>query len=611
VYTFCFAQTASSDQALRLCRGAIESVSARVPTLGSPPQIGSIELPESGAAFATVTPEIDVTPSLIQHVCHPDVAVISWGSLGGTRDVAAAVCQTYQRLGIDGVARMEGNLSAVVMDRAARSVWVAGTLLGHRSLFYHAGAEMLLVSPHDLTLLATRRVPCVLDPVSLASMAATDWSLNGRSLVSGVRRCHPLEAMSWHGGKLEMRRVSNPFDCARIDPRDRAGIQRQVGSVADCMLQFVEGHVAGLDRVRCSLTAGMDSRAMFAALCGVKSPATITATTSGGERNLDVVVARRIAKLVGARHERQEPSPPTPDDFVASTRLRAFLCSGDTNAKRAMPRLPRIDPARERSAGGNGGEIYRGFFYQYFGLTGEAPRSTEELGARLLSLRFRRWSRLPFADPSVRNGVRERLFDVLALAESCSKDPYDMADLLYLFERYGRWGSAPSNLPWEKGWTPFESIAAIREAFRLPSPLGKRCAVHAELVRRFLPARAYWTPINGAHLMALEGDGRVRYAARQLLNGGSLAVQRVRRRLFNRARAGDDMRSDFMMGPLRSVTRDLLLEQGSLSQEVFGRGGVEQLIAGAERDGLAVLGTLLTAESWRQLALELSRASRA
>lgn len=611
VYTFCFAQTSSSDQALRLGRGAVDSVSARLPALGSPPRFEAVELPELGAAFAIVTPEIDVTPSLIQHHCQADLAIITWGSLGGTPDAAGAVREAYQRLGIDGVARLEGNLSAVVVDRAARTVWVAGTLLGHRSLFYHAGAGTFLVSPHDLTLLATGRIPCVLDPVSLASMAATDWSLNGRSLVSGVRRCHPLEAVSWREGELEKRHVSNPFDRPRVDARDRAGIQRQVGSVVESMLRFVQGHVAGLERVRCSLTAGMDSRAMFAALCGVKSASAITAVTSGGESNLDVVIARRLARLVGARHERQAPSLPTAEDFLASTRLRAFLCSGDTNAKRSMSRLPRIDPAREKSAGGNGGEIYRGFFYQYFGLTGEAPQNTEELASRLLRLRFRRWARLPFADPSVRDGVRERLFEALARAESCSKDPYDIADLLYLFERYGRWGSAPANLPWEKGWTPFESIEAIREAFRLPPPVGKRCSVHAELVRRFLPARAYWTPINGAHLMALEGDGRARYAARQLLTGGSMAVQRVRRRLFERARGGDEMRTDFVRGPLHGVTRDLLLEQGSLSQGVFGRGGVEQLIAGAQRDGLAVIGILLTAESWRQLALEVSRASHA
>jgi hypothetical protein len=143
----------------------------------------------------------------------------------------------------------------------------------------------------------------------------------------------------------------------------------------------------------------------------------------------------------------------------------------------------------------------------------------------------------------------------------------------------------------------------------LPSPIGKRCAVHATLVRRFLPARAYWTPINGGQLMALDGDGRWRYAARQVLNAGSVAIQRVQRRLFDKARVGDDMKADFLTGPLQGVTRDLLLEPGSLSQQLFGRSGVDQLLAGGQRDGLTVIGILLTAEIWRQLAAEVTRAA--
>jgi hypothetical protein len=355
VYTFCFAQTRSSDEALRLCRGAVECVSARLPTLGSPSRIQSVELAELGAAFASVTPEVDVTPSLIRHAVHTDVAVIVWGLQAGARDVAAAVRLAYQSSGIEGVARMEGNLSAVIVDRAARCIWVAGTLLGHRSLFYHAAAGTFLVSPHDLTLLATGRVGFQLDPVSLASMVSTDWSLNGRSLARGIRRCHPLEAVSWRDGVLSRCRVSLPFDGPRVEPRDKAGIQRQVGRVADRMLEYVESHVGGLDRVDCSLTAGIDSRAMFAALCGVKRPGVITATTSGAERSLDVVVARRIAELAGARHQRQEPTSPTPDDFVASTRC-ARSCAAATPMRSARCRgcpvsTPRGNGAPEETAG--------------------------------------------------------------------------------------------------------------------------------------------------------------------------------------------------------------------------------------------------------------------
>jgi hypothetical protein len=42
---------------------------------------------------------------------------------------------------------------------------------------------------------------------------------------------------------------------------------------------------------------------------------------------------------------------------------------------------------------------------------------------------------------------------------------------------------------------------------------------------------------------------------------------------------------------------------------MLGRRGVHQLMGDARRDGWAVIGILLTAEMWRQLALEMRQAA--
>lgn len=608
MYTFCFVQARSSEEAARLAVQAVSAVRSQLPELGSPARVAAHPLADLDAAFATLLPERDVNPSLIQHTIAADVAVLAWGALPGVADVAAAVREAFSSSGVEGVARLEGNLSAVLIDRRERRIWVAGTLLGHRALFTHARDGVFLASPHDLTLLATGRVPFELDPATLASMAATDWSLTGRSLLAGVARCHPLVAICHDAGGTRRVAVSH-WSTERIAPRDRSGAARQLERVLGGIQEAVERHVGGSARVHCALTAGMDSRAVFAAICGARGGRSVIASTSGGETSQDVVVARQLARLAGAEHERQEPAAPHLDDFLGSARLRAFFCSGDTNAKRALTPLPTLDATRSAMAGGNGGEIYRGFFYQYFGLTGSAPSGKGAVAERLLRWRFRRLAQLPFGDPRFAASVRERLFEALGWADRVSNDPYDQVDLLYLFERYGRWGATPAALPWQRSWTPFESVRAIREAFRLPAPIGKRCPVHAELIRRHLPARAYWTPINGGQLLALDGGGRVRYALRQALNGTSQVVQRARRRLSRGAQRGDDIKTEFLAGPLGALTRELLLQRGALSLEVFGPAGVEQLLGRGERDGFAVLGILLTAEIWRNLATELVQAA--
>ena len=565
-------------------------------------------LPEMRAAFVTLKPALDLSPSLIQYVSAPSAAVLVFGSQAGATDLADAVLREFVAGGVAQVAQMTGSLSAVVIDRVQRRAWVTGTLLGHRSLFYYARDGRFMVSPHDLTLLATGRVPLMVDYASLSSMVACDWSLEGRSLLASVARCHPLEALCWDNDALTTQGVNSLNLNERLDVRDRTAINRQLDCVVEEVLASVRSHVQGASRVRCSLTAGMDSRAVLAAITGAAHNLPIHTSTSGGSSSEDVVVAKRLAALVGAHHERQEPTPPALEDFGGVLRLKAFFCSGDTSAKRAMTRLPGIDPSAELLAGGNGGEIYRGFFYQYFGATGTVPRDLEPIAARLLSWRFRRLAQLPFADPAFNAEVNQRLLLALGRAGRCSADPYDILDLLYLFERYGRWGASQASQPWSRTWTPFESAAAIRAAFRLPAPMGRHCSVHALLIQRFLPRRAYWIPINGGQLLALDGRGGIHYALRQALTVGAMVRQQVRRRLRKSARRSDDVKASFLSGELSQITEHLMDEEGSLSRVLFGRDGVRTLLARhrQHQDQLAAIGILLTAETWRQLAHELT-----
>jgi hypothetical protein len=611
MYTFCFVVGSSAEQALRACTGALSRVASCLPDLGSPARIESSSLPEARAAFATLKPQSDVSPSLIQSLLTPELALLVFGEHVGVADLPGAIAREFLARGINGVAKLPGNFSAVVVERARARVWLCGTLLGHRSLFYYAGQGLLVASPHDLTLLGTGHVPFELDHVSLASMVACDWSLMGRSLLRGVTRCHPLQAIAWENGVLTEQPVAALELGDRIDPRDGPRMHRQMETIAERLMLDVRARVSGQESVRCSLTAGMDSRAVFAAIRGAAPDRVILASTTGQAGSPDVVVAERLAALVGARHERQEPVRPIADDFVGSTRLRAFFCSGDTNAKRAMTRLPRMDPAAPPHAGGTGGEIYRGFFYPYFGVTGTAPRGSERIAQRLLDYRFRRLAKLPFSDASFASGVRARLGDALNLLQSCSGNPYDLVDLLYLFERYGRWGAAQASLPWRVSWSPFESVSAIVAAFQLPAPIGKYCSVHSLLIRKYLPERAYWMPINGGQFLALDGAGRSRYALRQALNALSAIRQVVRRKIRKGARAGDEVKAGFLTGDLGQLSEGLIDHEGSLSRVVFGRDGVRALLTSQrqKQDQLAVIGVLLTAEMWLGMAREIRAAS--
>lgn len=608
MYTFVFVVATRTDEAERRARGALERVREALPTLGSPGIIVSAALPELGAAYATLLPEVDRPVSLLQVECDERRLVISYGERPNTARLARSVLEVFEQAGAPGVAALDGNFSALIVERDTRRVWVTGTLLGHRALHHGGTVAAFAVSPHDLALVATGLVPPEIDRGSLASMLACDWSLSGRPLLAGARRCHPLETLQFESGRAEARALSVRLFDARLESRDSGGVERQVARVADQLSHTARETTAPFERIEGALTAGLDSRALWATLVSAAQGKPLLATTSGGDSSLDVRVARRLARSFGAEHQRREVEAPAAEDFTRVLSLMAFFANGDTSAKRALTRLPNLTSPLRWFAGGTGGEIFRGFFYPYLGVAARTGTSISELADKLLRWRFRRHDKLAFQEPDVRGVVRSRLEETLRSLSVHSNHPHDLLDLFYLFERYGRWGARPACYPWNAAWTPFESISAIREALKLPAPVGNHCTAHALLIRRHLPARAYWTPINGGQLVPLQGPGMLRHLLRQGLNVRGLLQQKLQRKWQRSSVTPDDVRARCLAEELSPVVRSLLQDQGSLSLDLFGAAGVERLLAEhtAQRNQLAVIGILLTAEQWWRLARRLT-----
>jgi hypothetical protein len=608
MYTFVFVVSTRADEAERRARSALERVREALPTLGSPGRIAGAALPELGAAYATLLPELDRPVSLLQVERDERRLVISYGERPNSVALARSVREVFDREGAPGVAALDGNFSALIVERDTRRVWLCGTLLGHRALYHGGTGTAFAVSPHDLALVATGLVPPLVDRNSLASMLVCDWSLSGRPLLAGARRCHPLELVRFESGRCEARALSVSLFEARFDARDRAGVQRQVARVADQLSHTAGETTARLERIEGSLTAGLDSRALWATLLGTAQGKPLLCSTTGGERSLDVRVARRLAHSFGAQHQRRDVEAPATEDFSRVLSLMAFFANGDTSAKRALTRSPKLTAPRASLAGGTGGEIFRGFFYPYLGVAARAPLGSSELADKLLRWRFRRFDKLAFQEPELRSSLRSRLEETLRALAVHSSHPHDLLDLFYLFERYGRWGARPACFPWNTAWTPFESIPAIRAALKLPAPIGDQCTAHALLIRRHLPARAYWTPINGGQLVTLQGPGRLRHWLRQGLNAGGLLLQKLQQSGQRASLTPDDQRARFLAEELSPVVRSLLQDQGSLSLDLFGAAGVERLLQEhrAQRNQLPLIGILLTAEQWWRLALQLA-----
>jgi hypothetical protein len=98
---------------------------------------------------------------------------------------------------VEAVRRLDGWFSAVIVELKTQKVYIISDLLGFRSLSYFFDGEFILVSPHDIPIVATGLYPVEIDLASAGSTVAFDWSLNGKSLLKNISVCSPHEYVTW------------------------------------------------------------------------------------------------------------------------------------------------------------------------------------------------------------------------------------------------------------------------------------------------------------------------------------------------------------------------------------------------------------------------------
>jgi hypothetical protein len=314
-----------------------------------------------------------------------------------------------------------------------------------------------------------------------------------------------------------------------------------------------------------------------------------------------------LEAVCGVPHGRREPESTSDDDFGASARLYAFLSNGDCSAQRCLGKLP--ETVNRDMVGGCGGEVFTGFYYPLFLPLGSVPDDPATIAKVFMTrLRKGRWSALGAWDSSLQRGVRARLEQEIENYRDLGARRENLADLLYLWERYGHWGSIGHRLPWTDGWTPFLAAGAVRSLFRFPRSAGKYCDVHRRVIRRHLPFAAYIMPVNGSAFLPLRGSGEFGFMLRQAQQAFGMLKSAAAKKLHTPANeAGiDNVRASMFSEQNFDCIHSLLTDSRSLSSEVFGSKAIQNLLRVLRiRHGqIEPIGFLIMAENFRILAEE-------
>ena len=510
MYTFVFIANTEDELSKDVLRSCARITKKWMPALNVELVEGYTILPECNSGWVWLAPPYAGNSSLISEVIDKRYAVLVFGDIfdGSPRSAAQTVFDAWASGGSLKIRKLEGCFSAVIVDRTTGAVVLIGDLMGRRALMYYANGGTLIVSPHDVTLMATGRIPVEFDYVSVGSVAAVEWSLKGRSLLKHVHTCHPSGYTRWSDGQIQ--HVTDPVidSDQRIPQGDFGAVSRHLNQMIETAQANARVFAANKPEIKCDLSAGFDSRVVWSLLLSViNEPSRIIATTWGEANSMDIRVAHRLTKMYGTRFSSFVEAPPLPDDFVARCDLLAFAMNGGTPGKRAMKYPTEFTRHPKTYACGSGGEIFRGYYYHHSPFLSQTSLTPTD--AYQILRKGTRIAKLPWKSPELADAVLARLNAVVDDYAAFSTNGFDILDMFYLYERMAVWGAATARQTWkDPRWSPFMSTQMIRMAYMMPAPIAHFATIHRESLRRFAP-RAYWIRINGDALLPLEGPGPV------------------------------------------------------------------------------------------------------
>jgi hypothetical protein len=546
---------------------ALKRVLAALPHVGMAFSVnnGAWHSAEAAVTWATSLPTSG--PCLVSAFEDDALGVLMFGEVYAPGSGVAKVADVYAQGGAAAVRMLDGCFGAVLWDKRNGTLVAVSDMVGQRALRWAETEDAVWVTPHDTCLVAAGAVRIEFDFVSALSSLVVENSVQAKSMLVDVRGLEGNHVLRWTPLRGPVHERLPKLDLtSRLDARDLEGIERCRESVLERMIAASSAWANESSLIRCELTAGIDSRATLACLLAARVQDNVVAVTSGAPDSTDMTTARRLSELAHVRHEVLPRAGDDASQFLKNLRLRAFATNGDTDGKRAAKPVPTWSPGAFTRVEGTSGEIYRGFFYPYFGIAGIAPNSATRIVQTLLARRCRRFATVPAA-PELKSDLEQRLAQCFAEYSAISGNGNDMVDMFYLFERTARWASHVRRSSWSTTRNVFLVPSALREAYRLPSPWGTNVNAHFSLVTRYFPASRR-VLINGTRPIDLEGPGQLRLAARVAMLVGQTALQKMSKRL---ARKPATAPADLFAGPLHPVLSELLGAEASVSRGIHGR----------------------------------------
>ena len=208
---------------------------------------------------------------------------------------------------LSALAALDGTFAAAVYDARARKVHLVSDRYGLRQLCWTRRGEALAWATESKALLHLPGFSPVLDRLSLEAFLGIGYFVGNRTWLEDVERLAPATCLTWDLGDrtIQERRY---WDWGRVSPDIGKASPRELAEeLGRRFARAVERRCGPGERVGLTLSGGLDSRAILAAMPQRREP--VPVLTFGSGNSSEVRTAAMAAARKGAGHHTFEIGP--------------------------------------------------------------------------------------------------------------------------------------------------------------------------------------------------------------------------------------------------------------------------------------------------------------
>ena len=215
----------------------------------------------------------------------------------GTRN-AQYLLDIYSRLGeAEFLRQLNGSYSGVIVNQHAREVTLFNDRYGMGRLYVHQGAEEFLFASEAKALLKIRPALRSINPAALAESLRLNCVTGYKTLFRGISVLPNAAGWKFEPGSVRPK-DRRYFDFKEWETQDPLDSTRFYPRFVETISRVIPRYASEVGQVAISLTAGLDTRTILAAL---PQGASVPCYTFGGlwGEVYDIRTARRLAALAG------------------------------------------------------------------------------------------------------------------------------------------------------------------------------------------------------------------------------------------------------------------------------------------------------------------------